>query len=97
MNVSTSPSSFTRSMVVSLMMLFVSTMFRTKGLVTYTATALITILGSQAIFCDPYRELCPPDVFLIIIPLSVLILFACVGLHWLIMRHIPFALGKSYK
>lgn len=91
------PLFYITAMVGSLMMLFISTMFRSRGLVTYTATSLITILGTQAIFCDPYRELCPPDNFLIIIPLSVLILFACVGLHWLIMKYIPFALGKTYK
>ena len=32
--------------------------------------------------------------FLIILPLSVFILFACVGIHWLIIKYIPFALGK---
>lgn len=79
----------------SLMMLFVSTQFKSNRIVTFLATSLITILGMQAIFNDPYRLLCPPDNYLITIPLAILILFACAGIHWLIMKYIPFVLGKT--
>lgn len=79
----------------SMMMLFVSTRLKSSRIITYLATSLITILGMQAIFNDPYRLLCPSDNYLITIPLAVIILFACAGIHWLIMKYIPFVLGKT--
>lgn len=86
---------YINSFIGSMMMLFVSTCFKSNRIITYLATSLITILGMQAIFNDPYRLLCPPDNYLITLPLAILILFVCASIHWLIMKYIPFVLGKT--
>ncbi|MBR1940238.1 MAG: acyltransferase family protein [Bacteroidaceae bacterium] len=78
----------------SLMMLIISTFFKTNQAVTYIATSLITILGMQAVFCDIYRNLFQPDHYEIMIPLAVVIMYACTGIHWFIMRYAPFLLEK---
>jgi fucose 4-O-acetylase-like acetyltransferase len=79
----------------SLMMLFVSTRFENNRAVVFLAKSLITILGMQAIFCDPYRELCEEGHYEIMIPLAFVILIACSCIHWLITKYAPFLLGKT--
>ncbi len=87
---------YINAMVGSMMILFVSACFKTNNhAVTYIATALITILGVQAVFNDPYRLFCPPDNYPVMIVLSAIILLLCTGIHYLIMRYIPWALGKT--
>lgn len=89
------PLFYLTAIVGSLMILFVSVQFKSNRVITFLATSLITILGVQAIFNDPYRIFCPPDNYLIMIPLALLILFACAGIHWFIMNNFPIVLGKS--
>lgn len=86
---------YVTAIVGSVMMLFLSTYFKGNLKITYIATSLITILGIQAVFNDPYRDLLHETNYFIISILSCIILLLCVGIHWLIMRYIPFALGKT--
>lgn len=85
---------YLNAMTGSIMMLFLSTCFKENHIITYFATSLITILGMQAIFNDPYRLLFEPGHYFIIAVVAVAVLSLCVGIHWLIMKCIPFVLGK---
>lgn len=51
----------------------------------------------QAIFNDPYRLLFEPGHNYIIAVVAVAVLLICVGIHWLIMKYIPFVLGKKKR
>lgn len=81
---------FSGSMVV----LILATCFKNNRLVLFIANSLITIVGLQAIFCDPYRLCCEAGHYEVMVPLAGVILLLCSGIHVLIMRYIPFVLGK---
>jgi hypothetical protein len=85
---------YSAGLIGTLMVLFVSTKFKANKIITYIATSLITILGMQAIFNDPYRKLLPEENYVMMIIISVVILLACTGIHWLIMKYCPILLGK---
>lgn len=86
---------YTAGVIGSLMVLFISTLFKANKAITFIATSLISILGLQAIFNDPYRKFFPTDCYEIMIPTSVVILLLCTGIHWVIMKYAPQLLGKK--
>lgn len=79
----------------SMFFLILSAQFKQRNTVLFLAKSLITVVGIQAVFCDPYREWCEPLRYDWMIPLAIVIFFICAGFHWMIMRYAPFLLGKS--
>lgn len=79
----------------SMFFLTLSTLFKQSKIVLFLANSLITVVGIQAVFCDPYREWCEPLRYDRMIPFAFVIFFLCAGIHWLIMKYFPVLLGKT--
>ena len=78
----------------SLGLFAVCMLFPAKKYITTSAKALITILCMQNLFCYTYRNLCDQTNYPLIAITSVLIFIACVLIHQLLEKHLPFAVGK---
>ncbi len=78
----------------SLGLLAICMQFPAKKYITVSAKALITILCMQNFFCYFYRQHCNQTNYLLITLTTVIIFIACVLIHQLIERHLPFAVGK---
>ena len=65
-----------------------------KKYVTLSAKALITILCMQSFFYYIYRQNCDQTNYLLIAVTAVIIFIACVFIHQLLERYLPFAVGK---
>lgn len=85
---------YLNAFIGSFMMLMVSIVFKSRTLITTCATSLITILGVQPLFYLPYRAFIPEGHLEIMIPVAAIFFIACVAIHQLIMKYIPWALGK---
>ena len=68
---------------------------KTNKNITYASTSLITILCMQNAFCMPYKKFHAEGHYEMSAIVAVVILLACVGIHWLIMKYCPFILGKK--
>lgn len=78
----------------SLGLLVVCMQFPTNKYITTSAKALITILCMQNFFCYIYRYHCDQTNYLLIAITAALIFIACVLIHQLFERHLPFAVGR---
>lgn len=78
----------------SIGLLIICMQFPAKRLVTISAKALITILCVQAFFCSTYWHVCAFTNYLLAVATSVLIFIACVLIHQLFERYLPFVVGK---
>lgn len=64
--------------------------------ITFSAKALITILCVQYLFIYTFIHFCDQTNIILIMVSSVIIFIACVFIHQLLDRYMPFAVGK-YK
>lgn len=85
---------YASGLIGSIMVLFISAKFKSNKHITYIATSLITILGMQAIFNDPFRTFCSTEHYGLMAIIAIIILLLCTGIHWLIMKYCPMFLGK---
>lgn len=85
---------YTNALIGSIMMLLISKMFKRRDYITYCATSLITILGIQNLFNKPYAILMPEGHLELMVPLAILVFIMCVEIHKLLMRYVPWVLGK---
>lgn len=80
--------------ICSLGLLVICIQFPAKKYVTISAKALISILCIQIFFCYIYRNLCDQTNYMLIAITSVCICIACVLIHQLLERYLPFSVGK---
>ena len=62
--------------------------------ITTSAKALITILCMQSFFYYIFRQHCDQTYYLLIAVTAIIIFIACVFIHQLLERYLPFAVGK---
>lgn len=79
----------------SLGLLVICMQFPARKYITESAKALITILCMQNFFNYTYRQHCDQTNYLLIAFVSILIFIACVYIHKLFERYLPFAVGKK--
>ena len=85
---------YINALICSLGLLVVCMQFPANKYVTISAKALISILCTQNLFCYIYRNLCDQTNYLLIAVTSALIFIACVLIHQVLERYLPFAVGK---
>ena len=68
--------------------------FSAKNFITISAKALISILCVSQLFCYTYRQHFNQTNYLMIAITAVLILIACVLIHQLLEKYLPFSVGK---
>lgn len=71
--------------------------FKSRPIITLSAKALITILCVQNLFIYIYRNHCDQTNLWLDIIISVIVFIACVLIHQLLDRYLPFAVGKYKK
>ena len=81
----------------SLGLLAIFMKFKSRSFITTSAKALISILCIQNLFVYTYRNNCDQTNMILITISSVFILIACVLIHQLLDRYLPFAVGKYKK
>ncbi len=88
---------YANAFVSSFGVLAICMQFKSRPVVTLSAKALITILCIQQLFVYSYRNHCNQTNLLHNFIVSVFILIACVIIHQLLDRYLPFAVGKYKK
>lgn len=78
----------------SLGLLVICMQFPARKYITTSAKALISILCIHIFFCYIYRQHCDQTNYFLITITSVLIFIACVLIHQLLEKYLPFSVGK---